>query len=230
MIIFYNTMLYLVFILVCATLSTQFAAIYRYNNLQIGLCYLPYGVGCCIASVAQGHILDWNYRRIARQIGFTINLRRGDDLSKFPIERARLQPLYFAVVAGVAATIGYGWVLEAETSLAGPLVLVFVIGLCITGSFSILSTLIVDLYPEKPATAIAALNLLRCLFGAGATAVVEKMIRTMGRGWCFTFWALVVVVSSPILVVVTKWGPQWREERRIRHLKQREKEAARLEE
>lgn len=225
-IIFYNTMLYLVFILMCATLSTQLAEIYHYNNLQIGLCYLPYGVGCCIASIAQGYILDWNYRRIAHKIGFVINLRRGDDLSKFPIEKARLQPVYFSVTIGVAATIAYGWVLQAETNLAGPLVLVFLIGLCITGSFSILSTLIVDLYPEKPATAIAANNLARCLVGAGGTAVIETMLNAMGRGWCYTFLALVVALFSPILFISTKWGPGWREERRVRRLEDIEKEEA----
>lgn len=223
-VIFYNTMLYLIFILMCATLSTQLAEIYHYNNLQIGLCYLPYGMGCCIASVAQGYILDWNFRRIARKIGFTIDMRRGNDLSKFPIEKARIQPVYFSVTIGVMATICYGWVLQAETNLAGPLVLVFLIGLCITGSFSTLSTLIVDLYPERPATAIAANNLFRCLFGAGGTALIETMLKSMGRGWCYTTLALIVVVFSPILFISTKWGPKWREERRIRTLKEQEKE------
>ena len=222
MIIFYNTMLYLVFILTTATLSTQFAQIYHYNNLQIGLCYLPYGVGCCIASVAQGYILDWNYRRIAHAIGFTIDMRRGDDLRNFPIEKARLQPVFFTATVGVLATIAYGWVLQAEAALAAPLVLVFLIGLCVTGSFSILSTLIVDLYPEKPATAIAANNLFRCLMGAGGTALIDSMLRSMGRGWCFTFLALVVVLFSPILVISIKRGPVWREERRLRREKAKE--------
>lgn len=230
MIIFYNTMLYLVFILITATLSTQFAEIYHYNNLQIGLCYLPYGVGCCIACVAQGYVLDWNYRRIARRIGFTIDLRRGDDLTHFPIERARLQPVYATAAVGAAATVCYGWALEAEAPLPAPLALLFLIGLCVTGSFSILSTLIVDLYPDKPATAIAANNLFRCLFGAGGTALVETMLRAMGRGWCYTFLALVVVLFSPILFVSIKWGPKWREERRARKLKEREKEEAEREE
>lgn len=225
-VLFYNTMLYLLFMLVCAALSTQFKEIYHLNDLQIGLCYLPYGLGCCIAAVAQGYVLDWNYRRIAKKIGFTINYRRGDDLSKYPIEKARLEPVIPLTALGVIATICYGWVLQNETNLAGPLVLLFVIGLCITGSFSILSTLVVDLYPEAPATAIAANNLFRCLFGAGGTAVVETMLKSMGRGWCYTFLALIVVVFSPILWISMKWGPRWREERRVRKLKEKEKREA----
>jgi MFS family permease len=220
-ILFYNTMLYLGFVLITATLSTQFKEIYGLNDLQIGLCYLPYGLGCCVAVFIQSKILDWNYRRIARNIGFTINMRRGDDLSNFPIEKARLQPMMPMAAIGVVAIICYGWVLQYETMLAGPLVLLFVIGLCVTGSFSILGTLVVDLFPDAPATATAANNLVRCLFGAGGTALIETMLSAMGRGWCYTFLALVLVVTSPILWVSMRWGPKWREERRVRKLKEK---------
>ncbi len=226
LLLFYNTMIYLVFILIAATLSTEFADIYHLTNLQTGLCYLPYGIGCCVAAVVQGYILDSNYRRIAHKIGFTIDYKRGDDLREFPIEKARIRPVYPMLATGIAAVICYGWVLQAETSLAGPLVLLFVVGLCVTGSFSILNTLLVDLYPEAPATAVAANNLVRCLFGAAGTAFIESMLRALGRGWTYTFWALVLVVFSPLLWVLTVRGPRWREERRVRKLKETEKEAA----
>ena len=216
MLLFYATLVYLVFILICATISTEFVKIYHYNDLQIGLCFLPYGVGCSIAAVGQGRVLDWNYRRIARKIGFTIDYKRGDDLSKFPIEKARIQPVFPLLAIGIGATIAYGWVLQAETMLAGPLVLLFIIGLTVTGSFSILNTLLVDLYPQAPATSVAAFNLLRCLFGAGGTAVVESMLRAMGRGWTYSFWAFVILAFAPILVVLLRFGPRWREERRLR--------------
>ncbi|AEO67227.1 21cfdfc5-99a5-4882-8592-d6d36cee1dec [Thermothielavioides terrestris] len=225
LLLLYNTLIYLVFILIVATLSTQLAAIYHLTDLQIGLCYLPYGLGCCLAAISQGYILDANYRRTARKIGFTIDYKRGDDLREFPIEKARILPIFPILSTGIAAVICYGWVLHAETSLAGPLVLLFVVGLCITGSFSILNTLIVDLNPEAPATAVAANNLVRCLFGAGGTAFIESMLKALGRGWTYTFWALVLVVFSPALWVLIAKGPRWREERRLRRLQAREKEA-----
>ena len=52
--------------------------------------------------------------------------------------------------------------------------------------------------------------------GAGATGVIIYMIEAMGRGWCFTFIAGVVAVFSPILWVLERWGPGWREARRAR--------------
>lgn len=221
LILAYAAILYLVFIMIVATLSTIFSDIYHLDELQIGLCYLPYGVGCCTASIAQGHLLDWNYRRTARRIGFTIDYRRGDDLAKFPIEKARILPMMPMVAIGVCTVIAYGWVLEYRLPLAAPLVLLFLVGLTVVGSFSILNTLIMDLYPQAPATAVAAVNLVRCLMGAAVMAVIEAMIERLGRGWNFTFWALLVVVTSPTMFLVLRHGPRWREERRLRLAKKK---------
>lgn len=214
LVIFYNSMLYLVFITTVSTLSTQFKTIYGYNDLQIGLCYLPYGAGCFVAAISQGYLLDWNYRRVAKKIGFSIDKKRGDDLSQFPIEKARIVPVYFFVSVGLVANVLYGWVLELRPSVAAPLCLTCVIGLCITGSFGILNTLIVDLSPEAPATAVAANNLVRCEMGAAATAVIELMIGAMGTGWCFTLFSFLPIVFAPVLWAETQYGIQWREEKR----------------
>jgi hypothetical protein len=96
------------------------------------------------------------------------------------------------------------------------LVLLFIIGYTFASISNIASTMLVDLYPRSPATATAANNLCRCLMGAGATAVIELMIRHMGVGPCFMFIALIVAAASPLLIVERKWGPVWREERRVR--------------
>lgn len=229
LVIFYNSLLYLMFITTVATLSTQFKEKYGYDDLEIGLCYLPYGAGCFAAAIGQGYMLDWYYRRTAKKIGFSIDTRRGDDLSNFPIEKARIVPAYFFVAVGIVAVIVYGWVLELRPSVAAPLCLHFVIGLCITGSFGILNTLIVDLSPEAPATAVAANNFVRCEMGAAATAVIDLMISGMGAGWCFTFFALLGVVFMPILWAEGKYGIQWRQEKRLRREKKLEEKRDRKE-
>ncbi|KAI9902743.1 hypothetical protein N3K66_002095 [Trichothecium roseum] len=127
-----NSILYINFILTAATLSTLWKDIYHFNDLQVGLCYLPYGFGACVGVVSQGFILDWNYRRRAKKLGFKVDRKRGDDLSNFPIESARIEVMFPALTVGTAAVISYGWALHAETTVAVPLVLVFLIGLLIT--------------------------------------------------------------------------------------------------
>jgi MFS family permease len=226
MVLLYNGTLYLGFMVATATLSSQFSDIYHYDELVLGLCYLPIGGACTISSIAQGFILDWNYRRIAKKIGYKIDKKRGDNLKGFPIERARIQVIVPCLFVGTIVYIGFGWSLQAETHVAIPLVLSFFIGLFVTGSFQVLNTLIVDLYPEAPATATAANNLVRCTFGAVATAVIQDMINAMGRGWSFTLIALIFAVFSPTLWVIQRHGPKWREQRRQQALKQREKDDA----
>jgi len=89
-------------------------------------------------------------------------------------------------------------------------------GLALNGGFQAMSVVLVDMYPLSPATATAANNLVRCLMGAAGTAIIIQMIEAMGRGWCFTFVAAVVAALSPILWVLIKWGPGWRDARRVR--------------
>jgi len=229
LILVFNSLLYILFMSILATLSTEFARIYKLSDLQIGLCYLPYGGGCFIAAIVQGYMLDWNYRRIARKIGHTIDKKRGDDLSKFPIEKARIQLIAPFLVLGVAGVISYGWALDRELVIAVPLALMFFVGICVNGTFSLLNTLLVDGYPDAPATAIAANNLVRCSLGAVHTSLIEKMLNAFGRGWCFTFLSLVCLAFSPSLWALLRWGPGWREERRLRLQSKKEKAAEKSE-
>lgn len=95
-----------------------------------------------------------------------------------------------------------------------------------------LNTLLVDLYPESPATVTASLNVCRCSMSAAGTAIIQFMIDAMGLGWSFTLLGLVLLALSPLLWVVIKSGPKWREQRYVRQDKQKaakeEKKAGRL--
>ena len=216
LLLFFNSLVYIAFYDLTASNPYLFAQIYGFNDLQIGLCYIPYGVGAIIAPIVNGRMLDWNFRRLAKKEGISIDNKRGIDLRNFPIEKARIQVTLPLVAIGDAAYLCYGWVMQVNAPLAAPLVLQFIIGLCITGSFNTMNVLLVDLYPLSPSTATAANNLVRCLMGAWGAAVIVPMIDSMGRGWAFTLIALVVALFSPILLVLQKWGPTWREERRVK--------------
>lgn len=98
------------------------------------------------------------------------------------------------------ALIGWGWLLEAEATVAVPLILLFIIGM------------LVDLNEDATATAAAANNLNRCLSGAAATAVVDHMFKAMGMEWTFTHLALLMVACLPGPRVLEKLGPRWRAE------------------
>lgn len=244
LLLLYNSLVYTAFYDVTASLPSQFAELYGFNELQIGfvplspsqvvhvltifrLTFIPFGIGCSIASILFGRLMDMNYKRVAKNAGFRVDVKRGDDMRHFPLEKARIPVFIIPLYIGIAAILCWGWVLERNAPLAAPLVLSFVIGLCLTGSFNVMSTMLVDLYPLSPATATAANNLVRCLVGAAGTAVIIQMIDGMGRGWCFTFIAAVIFFTSPLLWAELKWGSKWREQRRVRVEKQEEEKEAR---
>ncbi|KAH6606338.1 major facilitator superfamily domain [Trichoderma cornu-damae] len=214
--LFYNAIIYTSWYTVTANLSNLLSEIYHLDTLQIGLCYIPFGVGAALSIAANGYIQDWNYARFARANGFSVDKKRGDDLGKFPIEKARLGIVWPLVYVGAAAIIGFGWAAEMKAHISAPLILTFVMALFLTACYNSMNLLLVDLYPDSPSTASAANNLTRCLMAAGGSAVIEPMIRAMGIGWAYTFTGLLIIAMSPTLFIVTRHGPVWREERRVR--------------
>lgn len=215
-ILIYNALVYTAWFDVTTSLPSLLGEMYGFDDLQIGLAFIPFGAGCIVASLLCGRLIDINYKRIARANNITIDRKRGDDLRHFPIEKARVQVMCPFLALGIVALVAYGWVLQFEAPIVAPLILQFVIGLCLVSSYNVMCIMLVDLYPESPATATAGNNMVRCLLGAGGTAVVGPMIDTMGRGWCFTVITAVLILASPMLWVEVKWGPRWREERRVR--------------
>ena len=212
----YNALLFAGFYDVTASLPSLYAQIYGFNSLQIGLCYIPFGVGCCCAAISNGQLLDRNFHRWARKLGVEVEKGRQTDLKNFPIEKVRLQVAFPMLYVSCVLMLIYGWILEINGPLAPALVLLFFFSFTVTAAFNVTSTLLIDFYPRAPATATAANNLLRCLLGAGATGVITPMIDAMGRGWCFTFLSLFLVASSPMLWAIYFRGMEWREQRRIK--------------
>lgn len=173
-------------------------------------------MGSFFAPWISGRLMDWNFRRVAKKLGITIDRKRDNSLKNFPIERVRIAIAVPLILIGDAALLCYGWAINENAPLAGPLVLPFIISLTLTGAFNALCVMLIDFYPLSPSTATAANNLVRCLMGAGGTAVIIEMIEAMGRDWCFTFVAAVVFFASPILWILVNYGPGWREARRVR--------------
>ncbi|KAL1791979.1 hypothetical protein ACET3X_009730 [Alternaria dauci] len=139
-----NGLFYMTYCCVQASLSTLFITIYDFEELYAGLVYIPFGVGCALASYTCGYIMNWEYRRVASNLGFSIDRTRGDDLLDFPVEKARLRATYFYMGAAAITTIRYGWALDKHTHFAIPLVFQFFIGASITGVFNACGTLLVD--------------------------------------------------------------------------------------
>lgn len=55
--------------------------------------------------------MDRDYHTVARRCDFPVDRVKGDDLSKFRIERARFRSSWYFLASTVASVTGYGWAL-----------------------------------------------------------------------------------------------------------------------
>ncbi|KAI5459442.1 major facilitator superfamily domain-containing protein [Mariannaea sp. PMI_226] len=189
---------------------------------QVGLCFLPNGIGCVLGSICTGRLLDRTYKRMEARYkeehGLeTINIKHNKD---FPFERARLPLMpYFSIAFAVSLAL-YGLSYELNglhryfaANLVASLSLQFMIAFTATAIFNINSTMLVDCFPEGPAGAIATNNLCRCLFGAAGVSVIQPLIDALGIRNSFMILAGVVAAFSPLVWVHRQWGETWRLER-----------------
>lgn len=198
--------------------------VYGFNDIQIALMFCPIGAGGILSAFTTGIVVDWNYRRYARKLNMPVIKNVKQDMSNFPLERARIElslPLYYL---GIVSMIAYGWILSHKVSLAAPIILLFLLGYSFMAAFQILNVLMVDLYPGQAAAAGAANNLVRCEIGAAATAAIAPMGRAMGLGWAYTTLALIAASFTPLLLILMRVGMRWRQEKKV---KQEVKEAQR---
>ena len=205
---------YLVDYSIQTSIPSSFKDIYHFNELEIGLAYLPRSAGIITGSYINGKLMDRNYRTTAKEIGHTIDRERGDDLRSFPIERARTRGSWYLLAILTGTLIGYGWALEQRSHVSIPLILQFIQGSLGTSIYTIFNTLLVDVFPESPSTAAAAASISRCALAASGVAAVQPLVVVLGRGWYFATLAVVTGgIGSVVVWMIRKWGAKWRHER-----------------
>ena len=206
---------YSVYCCVQASLSTLFVDVYHVSGLVAGMIYIPFGVACAFTAFMTGRLLDISYRKTAAESGIVVEKGKASDLGDFPIERARLRYVKLSVVLSGVCVMGYGWLLQAHTIMAAPLVLQFFIGLTIQTVFTALNTLLVDTHPECPSTAQAACNFVRCEMAAACLAALDPMLRRVGPGWSFTIFGAALFLEALMLVLLQAKGMEWRRSRSL---------------
>ncbi len=226
-VLLYNGFFFTGMMICVASVPVLFQRTYHLNELDIGLCYISLGIGSLISALTMGHAVDWNFRRHAKRLGFEIKKGKQQDLENFPIEVVRFQVVLPGHVIGTLAILVYGWTIKFQTHIAGPEVALFFIGFGVSTAFNLTNTLLIDLHRDKPATATAAVNFVRCLLSAAGAAAIIPMCDAMNPGWAFTLLALVYTFYIVLVFWIMKRGQQWRQEAAAKKLvKEAEKQAA----
>lgn len=81
--------------------------------------------------------MDWVYRATAKAEGIVINTTEGDDIATFPVELARIRSVGYFIIAGVCATIIFGWAIQKELHISCMLVMTAICGVTFTAVFNV---------------------------------------------------------------------------------------------
>lgn len=128
----YTGIVYAVNYTIMSTISSSFTVTYPYlTESLVGICYLSSGLGMIVGSTVTGKLLDWDYARLngpKAEITSVSDLSGAEAASEkddlgVPIEYARLRMSPVLLVVFIASVIGWGWCIQAKTSIAGPLVI-----------------------------------------------------------------------------------------------------------
>ncbi|CAI6043876.1 unnamed protein product [Clonostachys chloroleuca] len=197
-----------------AALPDIFKDIYEYNEWQLGLAYLPRGVGIIIGSYVTGKLMDRDYAKTLRELGWTTDRVNPDELVNFPIEKARARNTYLFLFVSTGTIVGYGWAVTQSAHPAVALVLQFIQGFWGTYFYTTYSALMVDTYPQSPSTAAAATSVTRCAMAAAGVAILQPLLDVAGRGWYFTALGLWSGLFGIAAVALLRWkGSVWRSRR-----------------
>ena len=100
--------------------------------------------------------------------------------------------------------------MQHRTPIAAVLTVLFLLSNFITGALVANTALLTDLNLGHGAALGAAMNLTRCLMGAGGVAAVTPLIDKVGIGWAATVIAGIWMAGLPALWLVYRRGFEWR--------------------
>ncbi|EXJ59505.1 uncharacterized protein A1O5_12130 [Cladophialophora psammophila CBS 110553] len=200
--IFYVAIHYTAWQMILTAVSTLVQQKYHTSEIQVGLIFLANGAGSIIGTVLVGKFLDYDYKRILRKYG-------GDE-QRIPIEKARLRTVWIWSALECVSVLVFGWTVNQGVHISVPIICFFVLGWAAISLQSVISTYLVDIHHTQSASAMAALNLVRCLLGAGGTAVVGPLISSVHVGWAFTLLTGVMLFLGGLVVVQFMFGNGWK--------------------
>ena len=199
---------------VSAVLPGIYASSYGWDELAIGLAYIPGAAAILVGGYFNGRISKWYFTRTAAEAGLPADAHAVQHA--FPIEIARSRGLWPGWVLLHGSLIGLGWAVQARAHPAACLALQAIAGFTMSFPFFAFNTLLVDVHPGRPSTVAAAASLVRSGMSGIGVAILPALIDAVGYGWLFTLLAGSIGVLQGLgMLALNRWGMAWRQKRRL---------------
>ncbi|RGB33117.1 major facilitator superfamily domain-containing protein [Rhizophagus diaphanus] len=174
---------------------------YGLNSSSVGLIYLVPGLGCMVGSVIGGKYQDWVMERYKRKNNIPSELN-------FP--EIRIKSCWISIILVPICYLLNGLTLEKNFAIYWILISLFVGSFAIITIFNLISTYLVDAYPEKSASAIAVSDCLCYIISGIIIVFVSSEKDTLNHLTLLSSMAGVSALSGLILIIVEIKGESWR--------------------
>lgn len=174
---------YALWLIMLTTLSTSLSKTYHYLTFQIGISYLPSGLGGLLGTIISGRLLDWCYNHYYNKINNNIL-------------NTRLYNTYLPSFLSIIGSILFGWGIEKHLHVSVALVGSFMVSFGAMSFLVISTTILVDLFPHRSSGSSSCVNLTRCWCAAIFLVALNKMQSSLTIGGCYTFMAVLCGLSD----------------------------------
>ncbi|KAL7312470.1 hypothetical protein PS15m_008225 [Mucor circinelloides] len=194
----YNTVIYASLFFLSPSMTDTFQSVYHFESWQVGLCYLCLGLGLVTSSILSGIYSDYKIKRLHRL--------KGSENVDPEMRLSAVRPSFFLIPAGFLI---YGWTSQNAVGVYAPLIGIFVYALGQMNSLNPTNVYLVDSKPGKSASAMA-INNLRSVAAAIVTIFSTSIVRAAGPGIVFSILAGISVLNCIPVLLVQRYGKQWR--------------------
>lgn len=181
---------------------------YNYSPVVIGLILFGLGAGGVIGSLVGGKMSDLRLRRLRLQR----EARCEEDGTPFvPVpSEERIKALFWFGLLVPLPFFGYAWLVDKGVHVAGPVVMLFLIGLLQFSCYSVFLAYLVDANKGRSSAAVSANSCFRGAVACVGSQISGPLQHSMGTGWMISGWGFVLILAQCLLMVVASYGTQWR--------------------
>nr|POE47874.1 efflux pump rdc3 [Quercus suber] len=192
----YSGLVYGYMYILFTSFPTVYQQIYGFTEGTVGLTYLSFGIGCCIALVLFARYSDRLVRRFSKEREWQAEYR--------------LLPLLPSSLFLPVGLLWFGWSVEARVHWIMPMIGTGIVGFGVLGVFTSTNVYLIDAFSPHSASAAAANTVFRSLTGAVLPLAGSHLWRALGDGWGNTLLALLALLFTPISVMVYRYGKRLR--------------------
>lgn len=195
----FNAICFSFFYIMSTTLPDILQDVYGYDSTLTGTCFIMFSVGSSVGVIITNLLLDRTYIYLSN---------KGDGKGK---PEYRLPLLIIGAFALPAVVILYGFGAQYKWHIAGYLIVVGLLGVCLIMAMVPGLAYVVDAFGLHSASAMTAILITRNLSSTVFPLLTAPLVRNLGWGYGFLILAAVGFAVAPFPLILMRYGSQLRQ-------------------